>query len=788
VHGRAGVYRSAPCHYDRCWVSQQEAVTFEGDLYTGGSDVRPAPARFLCSGSPGAFVRRSLLLCGAFTVRCGRSGGVPHLPKRRSIQVVALMLTTRGSRTHHWLGGQQTRWAVTQGVRLVGLLMLLVIVSGMPSARATTSAVRYVATGGSDSNSGSIDQPLRTVQRAVSLSRPGDIVYVRAGTYNERVVLSGAGTVDNPVLVSGYGSERPVVTKGFYLAGSYGTVRQFEITPGYQSVDGDAPRPIALQVMGSHNTAQDIRIHGLVQTVAQEGAWVEGYGVIGDCDFTDYVDRSKSDWGAFGVTVSDHGTLRDSHVEADSTVRSVVVEGIGGQVIGCNLVGPNEDMLMAVHGKNCLIKNTSFYKVGRRVGNDTHTEMIGLDALADQSDHLTGVTFDGCIFANPPSGTDWGDGYQWEGAPFYFFFFGTGNYYSDFRFTNNVFLGGVDRIADQNEGVGHLSAIRWYNNVFNGLAGPALDDSCAWRNNIFGDGFEVRDVDGGRHQDSDYNVYWSEYHSAVADDEGSHGIVGNPGFASPVISSATRFGLDSDWRVNSILMRRGVTDAYSPTVDRDGVARTIPITVGAYEYGDSSHISTRLSIAASSLHPKYRVLRVGGRLESVTGTPLPYRMVDLQSSADGSNWKTLAAVLTDGASGTFGCDVRPETATFYRVLFRGDQSSLSSYSTTLRVVPAVQIGRPSRSRYTLARRKAYVFSGGLLPRHWSRRAVKVLTYRYVKRRWAFVKSFYGTTRGTAVYRASVRFAKSGRWRIRAYHATDTANYQAYSDYRYVRVR
>lgn len=52
----------------------------------------------------------------------------------------------------------------------------------------------YVATTGADSNSGSEEAPLRTVQRAASRAGPGTTVHVAAGTYHENVATKVHGT------------------------------------------------------------------------------------------------------------------------------------------------------------------------------------------------------------------------------------------------------------------------------------------------------------------------------------------------------------------------------------------------------------------------------------------------------------------------------------------------------------------------------------------------------------------------------------------------------------------
>ena len=75
----------------------------------------------------------------------------------------------------------------------------------------------YVSTSGSDSNSGTIEQPFRTVNRAVRVLKAGDTLYIRGGTYVDRFVdtdFTAGGTATAPILVSGYPGEKVVIKNG----------------------------------------------------------------------------------------------------------------------------------------------------------------------------------------------------------------------------------------------------------------------------------------------------------------------------------------------------------------------------------------------------------------------------------------------------------------------------------------------------------------------------------------------------------------------------------------------
>ena len=71
-----------------------------------------------------------------------------------------------------------------------------------PSA-VQAGCTRYVSTGGSDSNPGTQAQPWRTVQHAADQPKPGDVICIQPGTYNERIVIRNSGTSTTPIVFQG---------------------------------------------------------------------------------------------------------------------------------------------------------------------------------------------------------------------------------------------------------------------------------------------------------------------------------------------------------------------------------------------------------------------------------------------------------------------------------------------------------------------------------------------------------------------------------------------------------
>src|SRR4051794_12461604 len=70
----------------------------------------------------------------------------------------------------------------------------------------------YVATSGSDRDSGSGRHPLRTIGRCTDLVRPGDTCLIHRGTYRERVAPP-SGRAGAPITLAAYG-DGPVTVDG----------------------------------------------------------------------------------------------------------------------------------------------------------------------------------------------------------------------------------------------------------------------------------------------------------------------------------------------------------------------------------------------------------------------------------------------------------------------------------------------------------------------------------------------------------------------------------------------
>lgn len=162
-------------------------------------------------------------------------------------------------------------------------LLLTLIVSNHLCAK-----TYYVATNGSDSNTGTISAPFATLKTAQDIVSAGDTVYFRGGTYHiteDQIMgyeanslyacvfdLKKSGTVDNPICYFGYPGERPVFDLSnvkpadkrisvFYLYGSYLHFKNFDVIGTQVTITTHTQSECFSGRNGSNNIIEDIAIH-----------------------------------------------------------------------------------------------------------------------------------------------------------------------------------------------------------------------------------------------------------------------------------------------------------------------------------------------------------------------------------------------------------------------------------------------------------------------------------------------------------------------------------------------
>lgn len=109
--------------------------------------------------------------------------------------------------------------------RLINLLTIILFFSSSLYA-----GNYYVATNGSDTNSGSEGSPFLTINHAAEVANPGDIVYVKSGNYNERVKTKKNGTSVDAKITFISSPRRTATVSGFNLSNNFIRVEGFQVT------------------------------------------------------------------------------------------------------------------------------------------------------------------------------------------------------------------------------------------------------------------------------------------------------------------------------------------------------------------------------------------------------------------------------------------------------------------------------------------------------------------------------------------------------------------------------
>jgi hypothetical protein len=180
-----------------------------------------------------------------------------------------------------------------------------------------------------------------------------------------------------------------------------------------------------------------------------------------------------------------------------------------------------------------------------------------------------------------------------------------------------------------------------------------------------------------------------------------------------------------------------------------------------------------------------------GSLKSAAGAMAGRRV--FVEAQNGSAW-TKVAETTTTPTGTYTVYGPALTAAkSLRVVGEGDATYATVRSSSKLIKPYASLGTPSASS-TQTYGRSYTTYGYIQPYHSTSNSnkVKISAYRYESGKWVYRKSFttaykyYSSTK--TKYSASVKLPYKGKWRIRAYHATDSTNYKTYSGYRYVTVK
>lgn len=146
----------------------------------------------------------------------------------------------------------------------------------------------YVSPTGSDSNPGTISQPLLSISKAMSMASAGTTIYLRDGTYNLSATLSAgvSGSAGEYINLWAYPGETPILDfSGEPYAGN-GSPRGIELKKNYWYLKGLVIKNAAdngIYISGSYNIVENCQVSNSKDTGIQisDGG---SYNYIHNCD------------------------------------------------------------------------------------------------------------------------------------------------------------------------------------------------------------------------------------------------------------------------------------------------------------------------------------------------------------------------------------------------------------------------------------------------------------------------------------------------------------------------
>jgi len=174
---------------------------------------------------------------------------------------------------------------------LVAIALIAVLI--FPATSIAFAATYYVATTGSDSNSGTISSPFRTINHGLALATAGSTVYVRGGSYYEQVVFPNSGSSGNLISLLGYPGETAAIDGSNFTVGAgrytlvaidsknYIYIGSIDIRNYYTTALSSQVNGITVTGSSSNVTVANCNIYN-IQNNASSGRQAHGFEALGN--------------------------------------------------------------------------------------------------------------------------------------------------------------------------------------------------------------------------------------------------------------------------------------------------------------------------------------------------------------------------------------------------------------------------------------------------------------------------------------------------------------------------
>ncbi len=201
------------------------------------------------------------------------------------------------------------RHSIYKNAQAIGLALLSVLIV----STASWAKNYYVdAAKGNDSSPGTLSSPWKTVQKGANVAVAGDTVYVRKGTYKEKVTVKNSGSSGKPIVFMAYPGETPILDgTGISLSGYKGLFTAEN--KNYITLDGfhvrNSAEVLVRMAYGTGFVLRNCRIH-TNRASNTDGVFFKHV----TNSFIENNDVSNTKWDAINVISSSNVKIRYNYV------------------------------------------------------------------------------------------------------------------------------------------------------------------------------------------------------------------------------------------------------------------------------------------------------------------------------------------------------------------------------------------------------------------------------------------------------------------------------------------
>jgi hypothetical protein len=302
-----------------------------------------------------------------------------------------------------------------QAIKLKVTFRLVIILSfcfGFPEFSSALSAAEYYTSStGNDNNSGTINNPFKTISKGVEKLKAGDILYVRSGTYVEQIYVAQSGTENAPVTIMAYPGESPVIDgENTIPSSAFGSLVQLEgdyvYFAGFEVKNSTG---MAVLLIGQHDKASKIKAHHCTEN----GVLVSGdYGIAEDCevwqcDLSNSINPGHPASGYWSTGISAARSIVDG-ITTNAILRRNIVynnwgEGLSsfeaeGTIIEDNIVYDNWSVNLYISDtRNAMVQRNIVYNTPNNIVGERRPFTLG-DERADVPRSANNIVINNLIY------------------------------------------------------------------------------------------------------------------------------------------------------------------------------------------------------------------------------------------------------------------------------------------------------------------------------------------------------------------------------------------------------